>query len=138
LLAGTFRVVLLRKRGIVVSAATVRAFGTRFAEVPFVATREGYRREGHCRRLMQVRAAVKQERGMRRGTGSPPACPETGDQRAFCCDFLKCSVVLKLLPLPTQELERVLLGIGVCHVIVPAMRGVLPMWLRKFGYRQFR
>ncbi len=40
-------------------------------------------------------------------------------------------------PLP-QELERILLGIGVRHVIVPAMRGVLPMWLRKFGYRQFR
>jgi hypothetical protein len=52
--AGTFRILLLRKRGIVVSAATVRAFGTLFGEVPFVATREGYRREGHCRRLMQA------------------------------------------------------------------------------------
>ena len=56
-LAGTFRVLLLRKRGQLVSAAAVRAFGAKFAEVPFVATRDGYRREGHCRRLMQVSAA---------------------------------------------------------------------------------
>ena len=56
-LAGTFRVLLLRKRGQLVSAAAVRAFGAKFAEVPFVATRDGYRREGHCRRLMQVGAA---------------------------------------------------------------------------------
>ena len=55
--AGTFRVLLLRKRGQLVSAAAVRAFGAKFAEVPFVATRDGYRREGHCRRLMQVGAA---------------------------------------------------------------------------------
>lgn len=86
---------LLRKRGTVVSAATVRAFGSRFCEaravgvaavcthrrwyrleaalllirvdcssvpcplqVPFVATKEGYRRDGHCRRLMQASRAT--------------------------------------------------------------------------------
>ena len=46
---------LLRKQGQVVGAATLRVFGQRFCEVPFVATREGYRREGNCRRLMRVR-----------------------------------------------------------------------------------
>ncbi len=31
-----------------------RVFGAAFAEMPFVATREGYRREGNLRRLLQV------------------------------------------------------------------------------------
>ena len=32
-----------------------RVFGAAFAEMPFVATRDGYRREGNLRRLLQVR-----------------------------------------------------------------------------------
>ncbi|GAB4823340.1 hypothetical protein N2152v2_010386 [Parachlorella kessleri] len=49
-----FRLFVLRKKGNIVTVATVRVFGTLFAEVPFVATREGYRREGNCRRLMRA------------------------------------------------------------------------------------
>ncbi|KAL4458967.1 hypothetical protein ABPG75_013832 [Micractinium tetrahymenae] len=49
----TFRVLLLRKSGALASAATLRCFGHTFCEVPFVATRDGYRRAGHCRQLMQ-------------------------------------------------------------------------------------
>ena len=32
-----------------------RVFGDKFAEMPFVATKEGYRREGNCKRLVKVR-----------------------------------------------------------------------------------
>jgi hypothetical protein len=32
----------------------IRLFGTQLAEMPFVATRQGHRRAGHCRRLMKV------------------------------------------------------------------------------------
>ncbi len=52
--AGSFRVVVLRKGGVVVSVATMRVFGTLFAEIPFVATKDGYRKDGHCRRLISV------------------------------------------------------------------------------------
>ena len=31
-----------------------RVFGNKFAEMPFVATKEGYRREGNCKRLLKV------------------------------------------------------------------------------------
>lgn len=58
LIAGAFRVLVLRKGPVVVTVATLRLFGTRLAEMPFVATKDGYRREGNCKRLMQVRAAT--------------------------------------------------------------------------------
>lgn len=50
-----FRTLVLRKGSAMVTVATIRLFGTKFAELPFVATREGYRREGNCRRLITVR-----------------------------------------------------------------------------------
>ena len=28
-------------------------------------------------------------------------------------------------------------GMGVKHIVVPAMKGVLPMWESHFGYSQF-
>ena len=39
--AGNFRVVVLRKGSVIVSALTLRVCGPGFAEMPFVATREG-------------------------------------------------------------------------------------------------
>jgi hypothetical protein len=38
----------------VLSLLPRRIFGRHFAEVPFIATRDGYRREGHCKRLIKV------------------------------------------------------------------------------------
>jgi hypothetical protein len=55
--AGGFRVLVLRQGPTIVSAATIRFFGAKFAELPFVATRDGYRRAGNCKRLMRVRRA---------------------------------------------------------------------------------
>jgi hypothetical protein len=49
-------VLVLRKAATVISAAALRVFGASFAELPYVATLEGYRRAGHCRQLMDVRA----------------------------------------------------------------------------------
>lgn len=45
---------ILRKGGNIVAAAVIRAHGTLLAEVPFVVTREGYRREGNCKRLLSA------------------------------------------------------------------------------------
>jgi hypothetical protein len=39
--AGNFRVVVLRKSSVIVSVLTLRVCGLGFAEMPFVATREG-------------------------------------------------------------------------------------------------
>lgn len=36
------------------SVPLCRVFGSKFAEMPFVATKEGYRREGNCKRLLRV------------------------------------------------------------------------------------
>ena len=52
-----FRLAVLRQRGTLVCAATVRVFGTTFAELPFVATREGHRKSGFCRALLSALAA---------------------------------------------------------------------------------
>ena len=39
--AASFRVVALRRGATLVTAATLRVFGAKFAELPFVATKEG-------------------------------------------------------------------------------------------------
>ncbi|GAQ78681.1 Putative Acyl-CoA N-acyltransferases family protein [Klebsormidium nitens] len=51
---GNFRTILLRKAGIAVTAATLRVFGQNYAELPFIATKSDYRRDGNCRRLLKV------------------------------------------------------------------------------------
>lgn len=35
-----------------------RVFGSKFAEMPFVATKAGYRREGNCKRLLKVSSVL--------------------------------------------------------------------------------
>jgi len=47
-----YRTVLLRRAGCVVTAGCVRLRGNRFCELPFVATKEGYRRGGNLRVLV--------------------------------------------------------------------------------------
>ena len=68
---------MLRKGAEIVSAATLRVFGTGFAELPFVATKEGFRRAGNCRRLIKVREAASRRTtlvhaGGRGGHGAEP------------------------------------------------------------------
>ncbi|CAL5229685.1 g13054 [Coccomyxa viridis] len=62
----TVKVCVLRKGAICVSAAVVRIFGAAFAEMPFVATREGYRREGNLKRLLQAVESKLRALGVRR------------------------------------------------------------------------
>lgn len=59
---GNFRVLVLRQGATIVTAATIRFFGIKFAEMPFVATKEGYRRSGNCKRLMRVRLQLPRSR----------------------------------------------------------------------------
>ncbi|KAK7351585.1 hypothetical protein VNO77_11147 [Canavalia gladiata] len=47
-----FYTVVLEKNGEVISVATIRIFGQKVAEIPFVGTRRQYRRLGMCRILM--------------------------------------------------------------------------------------
>ncbi|KXZ51044.1 hypothetical protein GPECTOR_14g31 [Gonium pectorale] len=49
-----FRLAILRSGGTIITAATLRVFGNKFAEMPFVSTREGFRRAGNCKRLMKA------------------------------------------------------------------------------------
>jgi N-acetylglutamate synthase-like GNAT family acetyltransferase len=59
-----FRLAVLRQRGTLVCAATVRVFGTSFAELPFVATREGQRGMGFCRALLSALTAKLRDWGV--------------------------------------------------------------------------
>ncbi|KAK1356642.1 increased DNA methylation 1 [Heracleum sosnowskyi] len=49
-----FYTMILEKKAKVVTVATVRIFGDNVAEVPFIATRFKYRRQGLCKTLMDV------------------------------------------------------------------------------------
>ncbi|KAK9809929.1 hypothetical protein WJX72_001884 [[Myrmecia] bisecta] len=49
-----FYVMVLRKGPTIVTAATIRFWGCSFAEIPFVATKDGYRHDGNCTRLVQA------------------------------------------------------------------------------------
>lgn len=60
-----FRVFVLRKGGTILSAAAIRVHGDLFVEVPYVATREGYRREGNCHRLMTALESLMSDIGVK-------------------------------------------------------------------------
>ncbi|KAL6777813.1 hypothetical protein ACKKBG_A15745 [Auxenochlorella protothecoides x Auxenochlorella symbiontica] len=60
-----FRLFVLRKGANVACVATVRVCGDKFAEVPFVATREGYRRAGLCKVLIKELRGMLAELGVR-------------------------------------------------------------------------
>lgn len=63
-------------------------FGERFAEVPYLATKDGYRREGHARRLLGVRHRA---RARRRPCMSPPA--RQAGRQLFACASWKQSAI---------------------------------------------
>ncbi|KAK3233300.1 hypothetical protein CYMTET_56399 [Cymbomonas tetramitiformis] len=56
-----FRLAVLRKGSHIVSTLAFRTFGDKFVEIPLVATKQGYRREGNCRRLIQKAEELFQE-----------------------------------------------------------------------------
>lgn len=61
-----FYTVLLEKNDELISVATVRIYGDKVAEIPFVATRLVYRRRGMCRILMNELEKVLTEVGVER------------------------------------------------------------------------
>lgn len=59
--AGGFRTLILREGNTIICAATVRIFGTLFAEIPFVGTREDFRKQGALRMLFAAIETVLTE-----------------------------------------------------------------------------
>ncbi|KAG9141771.1 hypothetical protein Leryth_018138 [Lithospermum erythrorhizon] len=80
-----FYTVLLEKNGELITAATLRVHGKKVAEVPLVATRFQYRRQGMCRILM-------------------------------------------------DQLEKILMQLGVERLVLPATPSVLDTWMTSFGF----
>ena len=60
-----FRVFVLRKGGTIISAAALRPHGNLLAELPYIVTREGYRREGNCKRLLDAREMILYKGGVK-------------------------------------------------------------------------
>lgn len=94
-----------------------RIFGATFAELPFVATRQGYRREGHLHSLMRV------------------CCLAIVRARVFPSgwDF---SLIEPMFA--NQALDEMLEELGVKWLVLPAVKEVLPMWTQTFGFRALR
>ncbi|XP_038896680.1 increased DNA methylation 1-like [Benincasa hispida] len=69
-----FYTVVLERKHTVITVATVRVYGDEVAEIPLVATRLKYRRQGMCRRLMNELEHQLIELGVKRLT--LPAVPE--------------------------------------------------------------
>ncbi|XP_010443603.1 PREDICTED: uncharacterized protein LOC104726435 isoform X2 [Camelina sativa] len=80
-----FYTVLLERNDELVAMATVRIFGKKVAEMPFIGTRFQHRQHGMCRVLI-------------------------------------------------NELEKVLIGLGVERLVLPAVPSVLNTWINSFGF----
>ncbi|XP_063943294.1 uncharacterized protein LOC108196726 [Daucus carota subsp. sativus] len=92
-----FYTVLLEKNDKSVSAATVRIYGEKVAELPFVATRFRYRRQGMCHILLNELEKLLRELGVERLV--LPAIPEMLDTwtSSFGFSVMPQSDRLKLL-----------------------------------------
>ncbi|XP_024012134.1 uncharacterized protein LOC18016545 isoform X2 [Eutrema salsugineum] len=84
-----FYTVLLERNDELVTVATVRIFGKKVAEMPFIGTRFQHRQLGMCRVLM-------------------------------------------------NELEKVLIGLGVERLVLPAVPCVLNTWTNSFGFTNMK
>ena len=103
-----------------------RVFGGAFAEMPFVATREGYRREGNLKRFLEVTLnaillpkCLSSCMNVQMRTFSSSACQHRRVSRTECM---------------LQAMESKLRALGVRRLVVQSVRSLLPMWLGSLGF----
>eukprot|EP00850_Spirogloea_muscicola_P014767 SM000108S14211 [mRNA] locus=s108:189963:195408:+ [translate_table: standard] len=103
-----FYTLLLERDGELATAATVRVFGARLAEMPLIGTRFAYRRQGMCRWLMMALENMLHD-------GVQPLMPS-----------------LTSLGVSLSKLLGVL---GVEKLVLPAVPGLGDTWTSAFGFR---
>eukprot|EP00850_Spirogloea_muscicola_P020923 SM000230S07359 [mRNA] locus=s230:98877:104358:- [translate_table: standard] len=137
-----FYTLLLERDGELATAATVRVFGARLAEMPLIGTRFAYRRQGMCRWLMMALENVSAL--VSTSVASQHCSVVTRQWQLHCTDeTLREQQMLQdgVQPLTTSLISpcvslRQLLGVlGVEKLVLPSVPGLGDTWTSAFGFR---
>ncbi|XP_024520610.1 uncharacterized protein LOC112342677 isoform X1 [Selaginella moellendorffii] len=124
---GFYTILLENNKDELISVAAVRVHGTSIAEMPLIGTRLQYRRQGMCRRLLEVIEQVL--RSLDVHTLVLPAVPELLDTWIGAFGFQKVSpfqsvrlLELSIVGFPgTKVLQKPLTWLNLCRKIAPPL-----------------
>lgn len=120
--AGSFKTIVLREGNSIICAATVRAFGTILAEIPFVGTKED------CRHGLLIFASQFWEHCLLWYSSYSPS-----GHGVYTVVWCRNQGALRTL---FTAIEVVLSELGVRHIVIPSIRKLRRMWCDKFGFQQ--